>query len=194
MGHSAETIKLSLLWEDAGLQRREVVVRVRPEPPGLLEPYDLRMQFDLLRALAPTPVRSPTALWYEATGSMLGRECFVDGVRRRAPCTSVRSRPSSTDDPARVRRMSEALVDELVAIHRSTSPRSRSSPTASDPGRAPRLAHWKREMRSVQRGPLPALELLLAELNGATVHRPSDEITLVHGDAKPGNSRSSATA
>ena len=77
MGHSAETIRLTLGWTDGAPQQRDVVVHVRPEPPGLLEPYDLRRQFELLRALEPTPVRSPAALWYEETGAVLGRECFV---------------------------------------------------------------------------------------------------------------------
>jgi aminoglycoside phosphotransferase (APT) family kinase protein len=41
-------------------------------------------------------------------------------------------------------------------------------------------------MRRVQRGPLPALERLLAELRQRQP-RPCSRVTLVHGDAKPGN-------
>jgi len=184
MGHSAETIKLAIRWDGPGPQRREVVVRVRPEPPGLLEPYDLRMQFDLLRALAPTPVRSPTALWYEVTGTVLGRECFA--MECAEGTVYERAIPAElSDDPARVRRMSEALVDELVAIHDVDVATLPFLAATSDPV-ARELAHWEREMCRVQRGPLPALELLLAELERRRP-TPSDEITLVHGDAKPGN-------
>ena len=43
----------------------------------LLEPYDLRRQFDILRALGPTPVRAPRALWFEPSGDVLGREFYV---------------------------------------------------------------------------------------------------------------------
>ena len=48
------------------------------------------------------------------------------------------------------------------------------------------LTHWADEMHRVQRGPLPALERLLDELR-ATMPTPYDRVTLVHGDAKPGN-------
>lgn len=183
-GHSAETIKLTLVWDDAGPQRRDVVVRVRPEPPGLLEPYDLRMQFDLLRALEPTPVRAPRVLWYEDTGDVLGRECFV--MECAEGTVYERAIPNElTDDPPRVRRMSEALVDELVAIHDVDIATLSFLGDGSD-SVARELAHWESEMRRVQRGPLPALELLLAELER---RRPaaSEMVTLVHGDAKPGN-------
>jgi aminoglycoside phosphotransferase (APT) family kinase protein len=184
-GHSAETLRLTVSWIDDGSRHRdEVVLRVRPRPPGLLEPYDLRKQFDLLRALEPTPVRAPAVLWYEDTGEVLGREFFAmecaDGTvyEREIP-------PELVDDPARVRRMSEELVDELAAIHLVDT----TALGFLGDGRVAldrELAYWGGEMRRVQRGPLPALELLLAELER---RRPpaSAEVTLVHGDAKPGN-------
>jgi aminoglycoside phosphotransferase (APT) family kinase protein len=90
-----------------------------------------------------------------------------------------------TDDPARVRRMSEALVDELVAIHQVDV----STLGFLGDGRDfvdRELAFWSDEMRRVQRGSLPALEELLARLE---VTRPAagPPVTLVHGDPKPGN-------
>src|SRR4051812_2706848 len=62
VGHSAETLLVSVVVDGV---RDDVVIRIRPEPPGLLEPYDLARQFAILRALEPTPVRSPRARWYE---------------------------------------------------------------------------------------------------------------------------------
>ena len=184
MGHSAETLRLSLAWSDVAPQRRDVVLRVRPQPPGLLEPYDLRKQFDLLRALDPTPVRAPAALWYEGTGDVLGREFFV--MECAEGTVYERSIPAElTDDPARVRRMSEALIDELVAIH-AVDVAALSFLGDGRDAIDRELAHWVSEMRRVQRGPLPALELLLAELERRRPV-PSEVVTLVHGDAKPGN-------
>src|SRR4051812_21618215 len=64
-GHSAQTLLLTICWQcDRVEHRQDAVLRVRPPPPGLLEPYDLKRQFDILRALAGTPVRAPRALWY----------------------------------------------------------------------------------------------------------------------------------
>ena len=54
-----------------------MVLRLRPKPPALLEPYDLARQFTILRALEPTAVRVPRALWLEDTGDVLGRPFFV---------------------------------------------------------------------------------------------------------------------
>jgi aminoglycoside phosphotransferase (APT) family kinase protein len=90
-----------------------------------------------------------------------------------------------TDDPARVRRMSEALVDELAAIHQVDV----GTLDFLGDGREfveRELAFWTGEMRRVQRGALPALELLLARLE-AERPAPNPAVTLVHGDAKPGN-------
>ena len=56
VGHSAETLLMTLVADG---ERRDVVVRIRPEPPGLLEPYDLERQFTILRALDGT--RGPLA-------------------------------------------------------------------------------------------------------------------------------------
>lgn len=183
-GHSAETIRVTLGWTDGGEHHRDVVLRVRPQPPGLLEPYDLRKQFDLLRALEPTPVRSPAVLWYEPTGEVLGREFFV---MECAPGTVYeRTIPDElTGDPSRVRRMSEALVDELAAIHGVDV--GTLGFLGDGRGFADReLGFWRDEMRRVQRGPLPALERLLERLE---CERPAESgaVTLVHGDPKPGN-------
>src|ERR1700747_667553 len=48
------------------------------------------------------------------------------------------------------------------------------------------IAPWANEMHRVQRARLPALERLLQGLRD-TKPAPSPTITLVHGDAKPGN-------
>lgn len=183
-GHSAETLRVSISWVEESPQHKEVVLRVRPEPPGLLEPYDLRKQFDLIRALESTPVHAPRALWYEETGEVFGREFFV---MECAPGTVFeREIPDElVNDPARVRRMSEELVDELAAIH-SVDVGGLGFLGNGREFLDRELSYWGGEMRRVQRGPLPALELLLATLK-ANRPAPSRRVTLVHGDAKPGN-------
>jgi aminoglycoside phosphotransferase (APT) family kinase protein len=172
------------VWDDGAPQREEVVLRVRPKPPSLLEPYDLRKQYEIMRALEPTPVRAPRVLWYEETGDVLGREFLVMAY---APGVAYeRNIPDElTNDPARVRRMSEELVDELAAIH-TVDPTTLAFLGDGRDFLAEQIAFWSGEMRRVQRGPLPALESLLAALEERVPPR-SDVITLVHGDAKPGN-------
>lgn len=44
LGHSAEMLSIRLRTDSGD---RAVVARLRPAEPGLLEPYDLRRQFEL---------------------------------------------------------------------------------------------------------------------------------------------------
>jgi aminoglycoside phosphotransferase (APT) family kinase protein len=187
MGHSAETLLLTLSWTDGtGDHREDVAVRIRPPAPGLLEPYDLKRQFDVLQGLEGTPVRAPRALWLETSGQVLGREFYV--MERLSGTVYERHVPSElANDPQRIRRMCEAMVEQIAAIH-NVDLRATGLETIAD-GRGyltSELDHWSGEMRRVRRGPLPALERLVDLLRH---HLPaqSSALTLVHGDAKPGN-------
>jgi len=187
VGHSAETLLLTLVWlEGASELRRDVVLRLRPPKPGLLEPYDLHKQFTILRALEATEVRAPRALWYEPSGSVLGREFYamerVEGMvyERSVP-------PELAAAPERLGRMSHSLVESLAAIHRVDLRATGLDRLGDGRGFLPReLGHWTSEMRRVQRGPLPALERLQHELE-RRIPEPTPRVTLLHGDAKPGN-------
>ncbi len=187
-GHSAETLLLTLVTSIGGEERRqEVVVRQRPPAPGLLEPYDLQVQYDVLKGLRGTDVRAPGALWIEPTGDVLGRSFFVmeriDGeVWEMQPIP-----PGLEAEPGTLRRMCESIVDQVAAIHlvdlEATGLRSLAD------GRdflTRELDRWAGEMHRVQRGPVPALERMLAELRRQQPE-PCPRITLVHGDPKPGN-------
>ena len=187
LGHSAETLLFTLAWPGhGGAQHLELVLRLRPPPPGLLEPYDLERQFAILRALEPTPVRSPRVFWYEGSGEVLGREFYV---MERLPGTVFEQLAPAelAEEPERVARMSRGVVDQIAAIHR-VDPRQAGLGFLGD-GRGfvdRELEHWAGEMHRVQRGTLPALERLLAALV-ARKPEPSRTVTLVHGDPKPGN-------
>ena len=187
VGHSAEMLVLTVVWRSQGGEgRRDVVVRLRPPSPGLLEPYDLARQFRILRGLEGTAVKAPRALWLESSGDVLGRPFFV--MERLDGEVYERGVPAAlAADPERIRRMSESLVEQIATIHRVDL--AASGIAALGDGRDyldRELERWSREMRRVARGPLPALERLLAALRE---HQPEPcpTITLVHGDAKPGN-------
>ncbi len=187
MGHSAETLLLTLSWTDqAGDHREDVAVRIRPPAPGLLEPYDLTRQFDVLRGLESTPVRAPRAYWLEPSGQVLGQEFYV--MERLPGVVYERTVPSElANDPRRIHRMCEGMVEQIAAIHTVDLHATGLATIAEGREYLEReLEHWSREMRRVQRGPLPALERLVDLVRK---HRPaqSPTPTLVHGDAKPGN-------
>jgi len=186
-GHSAEILLLTVVWTADGSEHREdVVLRMRPPKPGLIEPYDMQRQFAILRALEGTAVRSPKALWIEPTGEVLGREFFImerlDGeVYERQPGAELET------SEGRLGRMCESFIQQVVALH-SVDVDEVGLGSLGD-GRdflRRELDHWTDEMNRVKRGPLPALERVAAELR-AQIPEQSDRITLVHGDAKPGN-------
>jgi aminoglycoside phosphotransferase (APT) family kinase protein len=165
---------------------QDVVVKLRPPSPGLLEPYDLERQFRILQALEPTAVLAPRALWWEPTGEVLGREFYV--MERTPGEAYEREVPSELDeDPNRIPRMCESLIDQLAEIHLVDLRASGLESLGDGASFIDRqLAHWSGEMRRVQHGPLPALERLLTEIH---LQRPptSRRVALVHGDTKPGN-------
>jgi aminoglycoside phosphotransferase (APT) family kinase protein len=186
-GHSAEMLTLTLAWREGGEPvRRDVVVRLRPPFPGLLEPYDMARQFTILRAMEPTAVRSPAVLWLDAVGEVLDRPFYV--MERVPGGVYEQQLPAELDArPETIRRMTQALVEQLAAIHLVDLPGT--GLTALGDGRTyleDQLAHWTAEMRRVQRGELPILERLLRELTDRQPEA-SERVTLVHGDPKPGN-------
>jgi aminoglycoside phosphotransferase (APT) family kinase protein len=183
-GHSAEMMVFTVVEVIGGKQHRQgVVVRMRPRPPALLEPYDLKRQFDVLRSLEPTRVRAPRVLWLEESGDVLSRPFFV--MERVAGTVYEMEVPEVT--PEGIKRMCESMAEQLAAIH--TLNIQAAGLDSLDDGchhLDRELHHWASEMRRVQLGPLPALERLLQRLE-ETKPDASPQISLVHGDAKPGN-------
>jgi aminoglycoside phosphotransferase (APT) family kinase protein len=184
-GHSAEMMVLTVVARrGATEERQDVVLRLRPRPPALLEPYDLERQFDILRGLADTDVPAPRALWLENSGEVLGRPFLVMN-RVAGSVYEMETPPDATSQ--RIRRMCKSMAEQLAAIH--SVDLSKTGLGALDDGTTHldrEIDHWANEMHRVQRGTLPALERLLQGLR-ATRPAPCPTITLVHGDAKPGN-------
>jgi aminoglycoside phosphotransferase (APT) family kinase protein len=187
LGHSSETLQFTMGWRDGDVDRRQrVVLRMRPHPPGLLEPYDLRRQFNVLRALEPTPVRAPRALWFEGSGAVLGREFYVM-ERVSGDVFEARVPDAIAADPPRLRRMGKSMIDQIAAIH-SVNLHETGLDAIGD-GRSyldRELEHWAAEIRRAQRGSLPALDRLVAGLRDRQPE-PCPIVTLVHGDPKSGN-------
>ena len=182
-GHSAEMMVLTIVTSE---NSRDVVLRLRPRPPALLEPYDLKRQFDILRSLKGTPVRAPSALWLEETGDVLGRPFFV--MERVAGEVYEMHAPDGPDaTPDRIRRMCMSMAEQLAAIHRVELAATGLDELDDGGTHLDReLEHWESEMHRVQRAPLPALERLVKGLKD-TKPVPCPTVALVHGDAKPGN-------
>ena len=113
-------------------------------------------------ALERTPVRAPRALWLEDTGDVLGRPFFVmerlpgDVYEMALPTARCDARTHPSDVP----RHGRAARGDSPGRPGCDGPRPHSATDATIS-----IASWttgQREMHRVQRGPLPALERLLA--------------------------------
>jgi aminoglycoside phosphotransferase (APT) family kinase protein len=179
-GHSAEMLTFAIV----GADRTDVVLRLRPRPPALLEPYDLPRQYAILSALRDTAVRAPKVLWLEESGDVLGRPFLI---MERVPGDVYEMQAPEKATDAGIRRMCEGMAEQLAAVHTVDLAATGLDGLGDGSDHLDReIAHWAGEMHRVQQGPLPALERLLAELT-ASMPEQYARVTLVHGDAKPGN-------
>jgi aminoglycoside phosphotransferase (APT) family kinase protein len=182
-GHSAEMLTFTIA---TAADRTDVVLRLRPRPPALLEPYDLPRQFRILSALRDTPVRAPHVLWLEESGDVLGRPFLV--MQRMPGDVYEMQAPEGPDaTAARIRRMCEGMAEQLAAVHNVDLTATGLDALGDGRDHLDReISHWADEMHRVQPAPLPALERLLSELRCSKPEQ-YPTVTLVHGDAKPGN-------
>ena len=76
-GASNETIALDLEVRCAGITS-VVPLILRPQRRGgILAPYEVGRQFQVMRAVGATQVLAPAVMWHEATGAVLGVPFFV---------------------------------------------------------------------------------------------------------------------
>jgi aminoglycoside phosphotransferase (APT) family kinase protein len=77
-GFSNVTLFTDLRWTAAdGSHIREMVVRVQPPDGGLFPNYDLRLQYDVMAALAGTGIPVPEVAWFIDDPQVLGAPCFL---------------------------------------------------------------------------------------------------------------------
>ena len=170
-----------------GRSGRDVVVRLRPTPPGCSSPTTWRGNSASCGA---GTHRGPGAARAVARADGRRARPAVPRDGAGAPATSTRwqapdGEPRSAS--ADVRRHGRATRCRSTS---STWTRVGSGPTSTTvrDHLTASSTHWAAEMRRVQRGPLPALERLITR---AARHQTGalPPITLVHGDAKPGQLR-----
>jgi len=90
-GFSSDTLMFSLVHQEAGEERRQELV-LRLEPAGefrLFPEYDVALQYNMMKALAPTAVPVPAMLWLEEDPGPLGNPFYVmERVEGQVPSDS----------------------------------------------------------------------------------------------------------
>lgn len=116
-GWTNETLMVTLRDRDAA--ERRLVVRLPPAVPTW-PVYDLGGQARLLDALAPSAVPVPRAVAFEANAEYIGAPFLVMSHEAGRPGPEVPALDAwiTESAPDLQRRVHEAFVDELAAIHR----------------------------------------------------------------------------
>jgi aminoglycoside phosphotransferase (APT) family kinase protein len=123
--------------------------------------------------------------WYGGDPAILGAEFYV--MERLDGTVYERGVPEELKaDGAKLRKMSRGIVEAIASIHLVEPDSDEFAFLERGDFFERELGHWSSEIARVRKGPTPALDLLLGELQRQRPARPS-LVRLVHGDPKPGN-------
>jgi aminoglycoside phosphotransferase (APT) family kinase protein len=183
-GASNETIGIDLRVSCDGCTYTLPLVLRPQRTGGILAPYDVARQFNVMRALSGTTVPVPAVLWHEPDSAVLGAPFFL--MERVAGETLPLFWYGS-----RTPRL-EAAALSLAAIHAVNWSAAGLSFLLPSPGDHPLpppiecdLAPWRE--RASHAG-LESHPLLIALGGYLTANEPSDaRHALIHGDPNPGN-------
>ncbi len=183
VGRSRENWVFDLVEPGAGEQREPLILR--SDPDGGLVDTSRAVEFEVLRALEPSPLPTPQARWLDATGEWLGSPSLI---MRREPGTCD-YRIVNGDRPVTERRaLAQEFCDLLARVHDVDWRTLGLDGVLTDPGNDAALAelqHWEQILRQDQLEAYPELDLAIDWLRRHA--QPSQRTVLVHADFKPGN-------
>lgn len=185
-GQSRENWPFDLHWEDSG-QPHHRRLFLRRDPVGSVLETDRRVEYEVLRRLHDQPVRAPEVVWLDADGSELGRPAMVmtryDGYNDHF---ILQGGSSGLDEDTRAGIASQ-MVDLMIEIHAldwKGAGLDEVLAVPADPAAAA-IDEWAAVIERQSLEPQPVLAYIEQWLRR---NRPEPaEITVVHGDIKPGN-------
>ncbi|MFI6507005.1 phosphotransferase family protein [Streptosporangium sp. NPDC050855] len=163
---------------------RRLVLRRPPLGHVLPTAHDMRREWRVISALAPTGVPVPEPVAFCADPDVIGAPfylmAYVDGA-------AVRSRQDVRDlGPGQTRRLSERLAEVLAAIHAVDHERAGLADFGRPEGyMARQLERWGQQWERSRTAESPACDRLVARLRERLPARSAS--TLVHGDYRLDN-------
>ena len=201
-GFSNETAIVDLSWTFGGRREAQtLVVRRTPVCRALFPDYDLKLQFEMMRAVRRAGIAAPAALWLERDAAILGAPFlvmeFVEGrvASGHYPGFHGHGLFFEADVPTR-RRMWFAALEQVAAIHALDWRALGIAPLVGNPKDGDEALNWQiaeieKWLRFAQAGALPTLEAGLAWVKA---NRPAPgRACFLWGDARPGSARRSST-
>jgi aminoglycoside phosphotransferase (APT) family kinase protein len=187
-GFSWETYSMTIEWEAEGATRTRGLIMHAVPAAGLVGPYDVDGQFDLLAALRKVdgvPVAEP--LWVDPVGEVTGRPMYVvDRVPGGSPTPwTVGSFFDTEEEQLAVGRQFAALGAEIHRVRPEQVPDSVLGKGVADPVIGV-VDRWENQYRENCLERVPAGEYLFGWLR-RNIDLASGRVGLVHGDFRVGN-------
>jgi aminoglycoside phosphotransferase (APT) family kinase protein len=174
--------------EDAGDKWQALLLR--RDPTESVVTSDRTVEFNLLRALEPTPIPSPAVLWLDELGRSFGRPSMI---MARSPGEASRALlrdrdPLALGPEGRLRLARElcTLLAELHALDIEATGIGKIVPAPAVSPAAGELASWTSELDRQELDPEPRLRMVATWLAENLPQAPS-RLVLVHGDYRPAN-------
>ena len=106
-------------WRENGRQvRKGFCLRKDPGAGLLRELSSLKEQYDIIKALKPTPAPTPKAYWYEEDPSLLGGPFFVmEKVEGDVPNPWSRAGKEFYAEAAKRGRLPRSFIEALASLH-----------------------------------------------------------------------------
>lgn len=191
-GWSMETFSLAVEYTRGGARVSQDIILRREPVAGLLEPYDVSVEYRVLRALEGAGIAIPRAWFHEPDPSVFERPFYamekVDGSVHFMKQAAGPDYRLIKDDAERASLASDFL-DNLARIHR-VDWRAAGLGFLGDPGPGPgsalsQVGHWERVLArsGALEHPLVAFAARWLRRNAPD----NDTPRLVHGDYRTGN-------
>ncbi|MEU6725700.1 phosphotransferase family protein [Nonomuraea wenchangensis] len=165
-------------------RERRLVLRRPPLGHVLPTAHDMRREWRVISALAPTPVPVPEPVAFCGDEDVIGAPFYLMG---HVPGTAMRTRDELGDPPPeRVRRLSERLAEVLAAIHAVDYREVGLGDFGRPEGYMTRqLDRWCQQWERSKTADLPEYDRLVRRLRDRLP--PEAPGTLVHGDYRLDN-------
>lgn len=193
-GWSMETFSIGLSYKKEGREiKRDIIIRKEPVA-GLLEPYDVSIEYRVLTALKGAGVAIPETYWYESDPAILGLPFYVmekvEGIVHFFS-TSTMFDPNwrlIPDDKERL-----GLADDFVtnlALINTVDWKARGLEFLGDPGPGKgsalsQVEYWHNVISRAGFGNKPVVAYAVNWLKDNLPD--NDRVCLVHGDYRTGN-------
>jgi aminoglycoside phosphotransferase (APT) family kinase protein len=176
--------------EDGRAMLRGFCLRKDPGAGLLRELSDLKEQYNVIKALEPTPVPTPKVYWYEEDRSLLGGPFFVmEKVEGEVPNPWSRAGKQAYAEAAKRGKLPRGFVETLASLH-NLDWKAAGLDFLGVPGPGKdfvlrEIAKWERLIAESARKPEPVLTELIMWLKANAPE--AKRLALVHGAYRTGN-------